>query len=380
MFWHIFSYRFKCILRDKLLIFWTLAFPVILATFFNAAFSNLHSGEVFKSINIAVVNNDAYKKDNFFKSFLGELSQGDERLFNLTPVTEEEAEEMLNGGKVVGYIIVDTGINLIVKNSGINQTIVKSVLDEYNQIVSSVSSIVADNPEAIQKGLLEDIRNRYEYTKNIQLGTKAKPDSSVNYFYTVIAMACLYGSFFGLKEVTDTQADLSKRGARLNVAPVHKLKALTAGLCAGCMMLFLEMLILISYLIFVLKIDFGNQIGYALLACFAGCTTGISFGAVISAIIKKGEGVKVGVLIGASMTATFLSGMMYESMKYIVAKNVPILSYINPAALITDAFYALYYYDTHTRYFTNIGLLGGFTVLFCLSTYLITRRQKYANI
>ncbi|HEY5585013.1 MAG TPA: ABC transporter permease [Ruminiclostridium sp.] len=380
MFWHIFSNRLKCIIRDKQLVFWTLVFPLILATLFSMTLINISKQEAFKSIDIAVVNNEAYQKDVGFKNFLTEASQGDNKLFNINLTTKEEAEKLLDNGKVEGYITVETQINLVVKNSGLNQTIIKSVLDEYNQTVSAVNSIVTDNPTALQNGLLEDVGKRIEFTKNIQAGTKEKPDSAVNYFYTLIAMACLYGSFFGLKEITDIQADLSKRAARLNVAPVHKLKVLVSGLCAGFAVLLLEISILLSYLVFAMKVDFGDQIGYILLTCFVGCATGISFGAIVSAIIKKREGVKTAILIGATMTACFLSGMMYGNMKYIVEKNVPILAYINPAALITDAFYALYYYDTPTRFFTNIGLLSGLTVIFCLVTYLIIRRQKYASI
>jgi len=380
MFFHIFYNRLKCIIRDKELVFWSLIFPLILGTLFNLAFSNLTKQEAFKTIDIAVVNNEAYQKDTGFKSFLADVSQGEDKLFNINLSTKEDAEELLDNGKVDGYITVDTKINLVVKNSGFSQTIIKAVLDEYSQTVSAVGSILTNNPTATHSKLLEDIGNRKEYTKNIQIGRKQKPDSSVNYFFTLIAMSCFYGSFFGLKEITDIQADLSKRAARLNVAPVRKMKVLIAGLCAGYLVLLLETLILISYLVFALKVDFGNQIGYILLTCFVACATGISFGAIVSAVVKKTEGVKTAILIVFTMIAAFLAGMMFENMKYIVQKNVPILAYLNPVALITDAFYALYCYDTHTRFFINIGLLNGFTVLFCLSTYLIIRRQKYASI
>ena len=35
MFFHIFTYRLKKLLRTKEMIFWTLAFPILLGTFFN---------------------------------------------------------------------------------------------------------------------------------------------------------------------------------------------------------------------------------------------------------------------------------------------------------------------------------------------------------
>ena len=72
--------------------------------------------------------------------------------------------------------------------------------------------------------------------------------------------------------------------------------------------------------------------------------------------------------------------MMFLDMKYIVAQRLPILSYLNPVNLLTDAFYSLYYYDTLTRYLLNIGILGIFIVIFCAGTYFIIRRRQYASL
>ena len=379
MFLNIFFNRLKCTVRDKELIFWTLIFPLVLATFFNLAFSGISKAEVFNAVDIAVIDNEQYQKDTDFKNFIEQHSK-DLRFFNVKVVSEAEAHRLLDNNEIVGYVTCGNPIRLAVKNSGFEQTIIKEIFDQYSQTVSSVITIVKHHPSALQNGLAEDIGKRYEFTREVQIGTKGKPDTTVNYFYTLIAMSCFYGAFFGLKEVTDIQANLTKRAARLNVAPVHKLKALTAGLLAGVLVSFAEIILLLCYLVFVFKIDFGNQMGFILLTGIAGCGAGISFGALVGSSNKKGEGIKTAILIVSTMTASFLAGMMFDKMKYIVHKNVPILSYINPIALITDAFYSLYYYDTHTRFFVNIGLLSGFTVLFCLATYLSIRRQKYDSI
>jgi ABC-2 type transport system permease protein len=364
--------------------FWTMIFPtLILGTLFGMAFSNLSEAYKFETINIAVVNNDVYQKDENFKKFLSDAAQGDDKLFNVTAASKEEAENLLDNDKIDGYLIDGPHIQIVIKNSDIGQSIIKSAIDQYSQALSTINTIAADDPSVIP-GIIEKLNDRADYTRNVPLGTKEKPDSSVNYFYTLIAMACFYGASFGLKEITDTQADLSKRAARLNVAPVHKLKTLLAGLLAGYIVLIFEILILICYLIFVMKVDFGNQIGYIALTCLVGSGTGISFGAFIAAAIKKGEGVKTGILVGATMVASYFAGMMgsdsQSNVKYLIQKNIPVLSYLNPVALITDSLYALYYYDTHTRFLINIGLLSGFTVLFCLLTYMIIRRQRYASI
>lgn len=80
------------------------------------------------------------------------------------------------------------------------------------------------------------------------------------------------------------------------------------------------------------------------------------------------------------MFGCFLSGMMGITMKYIVDKNVPILNKINPANMITDGFYSLYYYDTLDRFYFNLGSLLVFSCIMILVSYISLRRQKYDSI
>jgi len=91
--------------------------------------------------------------------------------------------------------------------------------------------------------------------------------------------------------------------------------------CAATLIQYISILILIGYLAFVLKIDFGNQLGYILLASFAGCCTGVSFGAMVGALSKKGEGVKTGIIISLSMLMSFLAGLMVAQVKYEAVKK-----------------------------------------------------------
>lgn len=381
---HNFIYRLKCIVRDKQMIFWTLLFPIILATLFNMAFSNLSKAENFSKIKIGIVNNTEFNNDVNFKSIITSVSNPDKsagksNLFDVKYTSKEEADKLLNDSKIEGYIYFDNGINLIVKKSGLNQTIIKSFLDDYKQSHSTVETLKSSNPSLSEYELSSSIATRVDYLKEVSI-SKSAPDTTVNYFYTLIAMACLYGSFWGLKEVTAIQADLSTQGARVNVAPTHKFKIFIASMLASTAVQLFEIFILLAYLTLVLKVSFGNQFGYIILTCIIGTITGVTFGTFIAAIVKKGEGVKVGILIGSTMLMSFLSGMMVDKIKYIVAANAPILGYLNPASLITDSFYSLYYYNTHTQYFTDLILLCAFSVVFSMITYLILRRQKYASL
>lgn len=378
MFAHIFKYRLKCMLRDKETIFWTLLFPLLLAVFFHMALANVNSGEIFKAINVAVVDDVNYQSNQYFKTALNEASQGDDKLFNLKVTSKADADQLLNNNSIAGYIVVETPIKLVVNKSGFNQNIIKSFIDNYLQTVSAVDSILLTDPTK-QQELLSNLGDRQQYVTEVS-GTSAEPDNILNIFYTLIAMACFYGGFFGMREVTDIQADISPLAARINVAPVHKLKTFISSVSASFLIHLSEMLLLLIFLRFVLQVDFGAKVGYVLLTTVIGSAAGVFFGAFISALVKKSEGMKVAILISVTMVGCFLAGMMYQNMKYIVAQNVPVLSYLNPVNLLTDAFYCLYYYDTLSRYALNIGILCVFIVIFCLVTYITIRRRKYASL
>ncbi len=378
---HIFVNRCKCLLRNKETMFWTLMFPIVLATLFGLAFNNLSSEGEFREIDIAVVDNEEYQNNQTFQSALAAVSAkdaGEKSLFKLRLTTFEQAEDLLKNNQITGYILLDGGANLAVRESGIKETIIKEFLDDYTQKNSALSSIIKQNPEA-RTGLAADAMGNKNYLKEVS-PTRAEPDTTLNYYYALVAMACLFGSFWGLKEVSAVQADLSPQGARVNLAPVHKLKYFAYSLCTATLIHILSIIILLAYLSLVLKVNFGSDLLYILLASMAGSAAGVSMGAMIGALIKKGENFKSAILVCVSMTCSFLAGLMVVNMKYIVTQAVPLMAYINPANLITDAFYSLYYYDSYGRFFTNIGLLLGISLVFYLIVYLVLRRQRYASI
>lgn len=380
MFWHIFTYRIKSTVRNYQVLFWTLGFPVILATFFGMAFANIGAATEFETIKMGIVNTAEYKADTNFQTHLKEASDAsDDPMFELTVFdTQEDAANALREKTISGYILEKDSMQLYIRSAGIQPTIMKTFIDWYMQTVSAINGIIADHPEFAMKipGILE---KSITYVEDVNTNPN-KPNSMLTYYYALIAMTCLYGAFMGLTEVGAVQANQSATAARVNLAPVHKMKVFACSLCSATLIQYLSILILIAYLIFVQKVDFGNQAGFILLASFAGCCTGVSFGALIGAIVKKGEGIKTGVLIGSSMLMSFLAGLMNAKIKYTATKSLPILAYINPGNLIADAFYSLYYYETYNRYLLNVGLLFAFSFVFYFITYLIMRRQQYESL
>lgn len=375
MFLFNYAYRLKCILRNRELMFWTLMFPILLAILFNLAFSNIYSTEKFIKVNVALVQNDALTANPAFSDALSKMDD----LFVVSQTTLEEADALLKENQIDGYIIFDPELKLMVNRSGLNQTIIRGFLDDFLQSSATLMTVISENPAALESGTIAGVYSRTDYLTAVS-ASKSSPDTTVHFFYTLIAMTCLYGGFLGVNEVIAIQANLSDVGARINTAPTHKLTVFLSSMLAATTIQLAELLLLLAFIVGVLGISFGDQLGYIALACVIGSLTGVTFGTFIAATVKKSEGIITGILIGSTMTMSFLAGMMSADIKYLVATKMPILGYLNPANLITNSFYALYYYNTPTQFFINILLLCGFTLLFSATTYFILRRQTYASL
>lgn len=375
MFLFNYAYRLKCILRNRELMFWTLMFPILLAILFNLAFSNIYSTEKFIKVNVALVQNDALTANPAFSDALSKMDD----LFVVSQTTLEEADALLKENQIDGYIIFDPELKLMVNRSGLNQTIIRGFLDDFLQSSATLMTVISENPAALESGTIAGVYSRTDYLSAVS-ASKSSPDTTIHFFYTLIAMTCLYGGFLGVNEVIAIQANLSDVGARINTAPTNKLTVFLSSMLAATTIQLAELLLLLAFIVGVLGISFGDQLGYIALACVIGSLTGVTFGTFIAAIVKKSEGIITGILIGSTMTMSFLAGMMSADIKYLVATKMPILGYLNPANLITNSFYALYYYNTPTQFFINILILCGFTLLFSATTYFILRRQTYASL
>ena len=199
-------------------------------------------------------------------------------------------------------------------------------------------------------------------------------------FYTLIAMACLYGGMLGCAAMNQILANMTKQGKRVSVSSASKGKLILSSVLASYITQLIGISLLFVYIIFVLKFDFGPNLPLQILLTLLGSFAGLSLGVAVSSTLKGDYNKKTGILIIITMLGCFLSGMMGITMKYVVDKNVPILNKINPANMITDGFYSLYYYDTLDRYFYNIKSLLVFSLILIIISYISLRRQKYEYI
>lgn len=396
MFFHNFKYALITLLKDKMLIFWTLAFPLILGTFFNMAFSEIENSEKADIIHIAVV--EEVKNDALTEAITSLSEEGSEtQLFHSVYVSEKEAKELLADDQIVGYIRMSDAPKVIVKKSGISETILQYVVDQMLQTTHMVDEAVNKKMEEASKQAMvsgtmiaqeELIQKVYEevqtmlHTDAEWLHDTSNPHMSYTMieFYTLIAMTCMYGGTLGMVAINRNLANMSNHGKRIAVSPCSKSKLIISSALASYAVQVTGIALLFLYTIFALHVDYGEYFLLVVLLALVGCLGGLSLGILIATLLKKNENTKIGVLISFTMLGCFLSGMMGITMKYVIDKNIPIINQLNPVNMITDGLYSLYYYDTFDRYYHNLFSLGLFALLMLGISIYQLRRQKYDNL
>lgn len=393
---HNFIYSLKTLCKNRMLLFWTFAFPILLGTFFYLAFSNIENSEKLDVFPIAIVNNDAFQNRKILQETFKNLGEegNENQLFTITYVEkEEEAASLLEEGAIEGYLHLEEEAKVIVKKSGIHQTILKVATEEMLEIETMMQvGVEKEIQENLEKGILADINQDFyeQITNKIvhqfqeEIDIEDISSSHLSYtmieFYTLIAMTCLYGGILGMTSIHQNLPNMSKTGKRISVSPILKGKLILSSVLASFLVQLFGIFLLFLYTIFVLKVDYGNKLFFMILLAFVGSLAGLSLGIFIATFLKANENVKTGVVIAITMLGCFLSGMMGITMKYIVDTHLPIVNKINPASRITDGFYSLYYYDTLDRFYGNVLSLLLFALLLILMSMYQLRRQTYDSI
>lgn len=393
MFLHNFKYSLKTLLRNKGLIFWTFAFPIILGTLFNLAFSDIENKETLDIIDIAIVNNEEFKTDTYFKESFKALSKKKDpnQLFDTKYTDLSTAKTLLKENKITGYLLFENNdVKITVNDKGYHETILRFVVDELSSQKEMLETITTKEvADSYKSGNLNvNYEKIYQDTLNLINNTTPKlnniSNSNLSYtmieYYTLLAMACLYGALISMFVTNKKIANMSSAGKRTSVSPANKKTLLLGSFLASYLVQLLGILILYLYTILVIKVDYGSNTFLVFLLLMTGSLAGLTLGIAISTVLKSNENTKTGILISLTMLASFLSGMMGITMKYVIDTNIPILNKINPAAMITDGLYSLYYYSTLDRFYFNIISLIIFSIIMLVISYQGLRREIYDSI
>lgn len=372
---HLMKYDVKVKLHNFNMLFWPLVFPLVLATFFYFAFGKIEEAD-FETVPVAVV--EEQNADKEFLEFLDTMEKDDSNLIRTGTMDEKKAVSALKSKEVSGIFYVGETPALTVGGVGMGESILQSLLESYLDGKQTMMNIAQNHPEGLQKAAAQ-MSDYQDMVEQVSLGGKTT-DGNSQFFYALIAMGCLYGCFIGFGSALTLQANLTALAARRCVTPTHKLKLILSEMLTSFGIHFINIMILLAYLRYVLQMEFKGEMPQMLLVSFIGCLIGVSMGIFISSISKFGEGVKIGILLGISMVCSFLAGLMNSEMKYVVERYCPIINRINPAALISDAFYCINVYDDPVRFRRSLIILTVMSAVLILGSFLAVRRERYDSI
>lgn len=372
---HLIKYNLLVKVKNFATTFWPLVFPLLLGTMFYFAFGNINDAD-FETVQVGIVKEK--EPDTLFLMFLDQVENNGNHLISTQEFSKSDALSRLENEQISGIYYVGKSPSLTVVANGIPQSILQSVLSSYETGKNTIQQIVRTHPSGLWKGIRQML-NQQEAITQVSLGGHTI-NGSVQFFYALIAMTCLYGCFIGFGSAITLQANLTALAARRCVTPTHKLTLILSEQIASFLLGYFDVIILLIYLRYILKLDFQGKLGPMLLISFFGSLIGVSIGFFVGSLGKMKEGVKIGIILGFSMVCSFLSGLMNNTMKDLVEKNAPFVNRINPAALISDAFYCINVYDDLGRYYRNLIILAAMSVILVTASFLLIRRESYDSI
>lgn len=374
-----FWYRIKIILRSRSAIFWAVAFPIFLGAVFYFMFGNIAEIEQFSEVAVGVVSEE---ENELFIEVLKEVEiEEDLNMFEVSEYdSKKDAEKALEKGEIRGYVIVKgEEFSLVVKEMDTYSSLIKTFLDQYKQNNALIADVAVNHPEQMEN-LIENLYSDETIEiKDIPLKGQDK-DPYTQYFYALLAMACLISNMVGLNNGFDIQADLSPLAARRNVAPTQKMKQVLTDFFASLFLYCILMTAILGVLVFVYKQDFGSNAPLILLATWVGSFVGLASGNMIAVITKGSRAKKEGLGVAFFMVSSFLGGLQWGDITYILEKNCPIINRINPASLMVNSFKSLAVFGDYRQYAVNLITLFLIGILFLVISVVKLRRTKYASL
>ena len=373
--WTMIWYSFLTKIKNVTMLFWPLVFPLVLTTAMYLSIGQIEEAD-FETVRAAVVS-PAEEKEEPFRLFLDSMEQ-DSDLLATEEMSEQDAEDALEEGSISGIFYAGAEPSLTVGGSGFPQTILQMVLESYTEGKETLEDVAQFHPEGMDAALAS-MESYGDTVEQISLGGRTT-DSTAQFFYAMMGMACLYGCFIGYGSAMGLQANLTPLAARRCAGPVSRLGMILTDILVSFALHFINMVILLAYMKYILRLEFGGSFAKMLPVLFVGSMIGVTMGMFITSIGRMGEGVKIGIMVGVSMVMSFMAGLMNGDMKNVIDRSFPLLNRINPAALISDAMYCINVYDSPERYAQDMVLLGGLCVLMTAGTFMIIRRKRYDSI
>ncbi|MFD2831560.1 ABC transporter permease [Corticicoccus populi] len=329
--------------------FWTLCYPLLMATLFMLTASSIDSAEI-QDIEVGVEDGHPYIEAFNSIDFM-----------NVHETTENEGLDMLNDDEITGFITADQ--NLIVNESGFEETVLESVLNQMTQMTTS--GIPFEN---------------FDFTQSFTAQTDLNSDPATIMFYSLIAMTTFYSMFSSIDLISSVQPNLSNHGARFNATPFSKFKFLFANSIGALLLGLFSNILVIVYLMIFNDTTLFENFGRTFLLILVANISAIGIGFAIGLIPKLSVNFKTVTAVITVIFLAFLSGMAGPDLKNLLDEHVPILNTLNPVARVTDTMLRINILNNYSDYWTTILYLAGIGLFFFLLSLIALRRKQYDSI
>lgn len=408
-----FKYQVIGMLRDKVLMVWSLGFIIVLSLIFMAMFSNLQDSYEPSAQPFGIVQDDAYDAAPGFDACIRGISDEDAETRLVEPTffaNADDARAAAKNGDVVGYIDVeDDAPTLHVTaegNDSVTIMVLRAVLDAYVETRAQYRAILSgDMTWAIEQGVIDPTTlasfaqtgsdvDADAFTSSVIDGlasrqdrisiekaqvTHQEVDASVRYYFSLLAFACGMGMTFSMIAIRNLCANTSALGARQTMAGMPRWKMLVSCLAASWACIMGCLLAAFLFLKFFVGVDFGSRQVLCIVVLGVSSLMSCAAGAVFGTIRTMTTGMISGITCLLSLF-TGLYGTAAQKLADFVEATVPVLSWANPLWESTHGFFSLLYYDTLGPFSQNCTAMLGMAAIFMIIALTRMRRMSYEHL
>lgn len=379
----VFFYQVLRLLRDRILLLWTLGMPIALSLIFMAMFSGLEEGYAVDPMRVGVVHDDAYAAETGLDGALAAVSADDAEPRLLDPVaydTAEQAAAAVQEGETVGYIAVQGGtpvLHLSPEGNDLSTTpVLRAVLDSYVHSRDEIASLIAAG--AAPADAAAAVQTRHSFTTELQV-TRVPGKPEVPYYFALLAFTSGMGMMIAVVAVQEITAPSGPLAARRNLGAVPRWRLLLGTLSAAWVCTWACLVLAFVFMRFVVGVDFGPYAALCLVAIGVSSLMSCAAGAALGTFPRLPLG---GVSAISCLLALFcgLYGTASQNLANAVELSAPLLAQLNPLWQTARCFYGLLYYDTLTPFARSCAVLVGMTVVFFILAMLRMRRTNHEHL
>ena len=377
----IFLYQVLRLLRDRVLLVWTLGIPIALSLIFMAMFSNLDKVYEATPMSFGIVQDEAYRAAPGLDAVVERISADDADPHLLTKVTHSttaEAEAAAKRGETNGYLTVegsDPVLHVTQQGNEAETTrVLRVVMDSYTQRRAEYVALAKAGAAPEKLAALETDQ---AFTRSISV-TPSPVKPQTHYYFALLAFACGMGTTVALVAVKGIMA-VSPVGARQTLACLARWKVLTATLAASWACVFACLVVAFAFMALVVGVDFGPHVLLCLVALGVCSLMASAVGAALGTLAR----LEIGMISGFTSLLSLFTGLYgpaSQSLASSIEQHAPLLAQANPLWQTARCFYGLLYYDSLAPFARNCAVLLGMTCLFLTIALIRARRMTHEHL